>query len=264
MKKACLLFFAVLFITSVSHAEDIDLFILAGQSNAQGWVGTGADYPKDPHGSDATIRFYWVAPGLSDSAGQWTTLQPQGDKYLSYFGPEVSFARRLKAAGYNPAIFKYSRGSTSIAQHWKGPGNGLLYDQMVYELKKALTGLEKEGHKIRVRGLVWIQGESDAKTPAMANAYQSGLKRLIDDFRRNVVRDPRLPVMLGVDEQHHHVKVNPQVVRAQQALAHGGRYIVFTSMLGLEKSDGAHLSPAGLERHGQRLYEAYQTINRGQ
>lgn len=94
--------------TSQSEAgRPVDLFVMAGQSNMQGWQGDAKDYPADPRGVDKAIRFYWVTPGHSPSQGQWTSLMAQGGRFpKGHFGPEVGFARQLKSAGLNPAIFK--------------------------------------------------------------------------------------------------------------------------------------------------------------
>jgi hypothetical protein len=264
VKTLLTLFLAAVFAAHDAIAEECDLFIIAGQSNAQGWTGDAAHYPVDQHGVDNTIRFYWVTPGHSSSNGKWTTLKAQGGLFKKgHFGPEVTFARSLRLAGYNPAIFKYSLGATSIANDWKGPGDGKMYGQMVAEFKKALALLEKDVQGVKVRGFVWIQGESDAQTPVMAEAYKERLKLLIEDLRENVARNPNLPVILGVDEQHPFVKDNYQVVRAQQALAKEGQDIVFTTMLGLEKADSSHLTPKGLEAHGKRIFHAYKDIPEG-
>ena len=42
-----LLFFVTFLRVDASTGEQIDLFILAGQSNAQGWMGDAAYYPAD-------------------------------------------------------------------------------------------------------------------------------------------------------------------------------------------------------------------------
>ena len=253
----------VLFFTSgFAYADDVDLFILAGQSNAQGWAGDAAQYPPDPGHLDQNILFYWDNPGRSSSQGAWTNLQAQGGIFPhGHFGPEVTFARALRAAGYHPAIFKYSQGSTSLATEWGWPGKGMMYDQMVQELREAITQLQQAGDTVRIRGFVWIQGESDANSAESAHAYKARLKAVLNDMRTRVANDPNLPVVLGVDEQHPMVEMFPEVVQAQQALARENRHMVFTSMIGLEKADVTHLTPRGLVAHGQRLFEAYRRVN---
>lgn len=262
MTSQYIVFLAAFLAADISIGEQIDLFILAGQSNAQGWMGDAAYYPADNDELDPSIAFFWVTPQHSSSNGQWTRLKPQGGRFeQGHFGPEISLARCLKNSGYQAAIFKYTLGSTSIARHWQGPGDGKLYDRMVEAFRAAVSMLSAGGHRVSVRGFVWIQGESDAETPAMAAAYKERLRLLIKDWRHHVISNPRLAVILGVDEQHPWVSKNPQVVKAQKILAQQDKRIVFTSMSGLEKADSTHLTPKGLAGHGQRICAAFKQLD---
>lgn len=241
--------------------EETDLFVLAGQSNMQGWQGDGEHYPDDANGIDKQIRFYWVTPQFSSSQGRWTCMRPQGGLFpKGHFGPEVTFSRLLVGAGYHPAIFKVSLGSTSLALVWKAPGENGMYDQMVSELENAVALLHRQGHRVSFRALVWIQGESDAESEELAAGYENRLRVLIDHFRRVVAKEERLPIILGLDEQHWWVKAIPKVLEAQQQIAEGDPQIIFTSMVGLEKADATHLTPRGLEEHGARLFAAYEQL----
>lgn len=243
--------------------KSVDLFVLAGQSNMQGYRGDAALYPVDRKKLDRKIGFYWVAPGLSSSGGEWVQLQPQVGLFpRGHFGPEVTFARELAQAGLRPVIFKYSAGSTSLAESWLAPGGRGMYDDMVKELRKAIALQEKAGNKVTVRALVWIQGESDARTDEMAANYYARLESMIKDFRENVVKNPRLPVILGVDEQHPYVKEHPVVVESQKRMALLDSCEAFTSMVGLPKFDVTHLTPAGLDAHGKLLEKAYMQLGK--
>lgn len=239
----------------------VDLFIWAGQSNAQGWMGNAAFYPEDPMGLDESILLNWTFVDNESSNGDWVNMQPQTGRFpKGHFGPEVSFGRELKNTGYNPAIFKYTKGSTGLARDWKLPGEGGVYDQMTVDLKSALKKLKNEGFDVTLRGFIWIQGESDAGEENTAREYYCNLKQMIDDLRLNVINEPHLKIILGVDEQHHFVKERPVVVEAQKKLASEDTSIVFTSMLGLPKADATHLTPEGLVAHGKRIFEAYASI----
>ena len=242
--------------------QPISLFILAGQSNMQGQMGDAAAYPNDPKQLDSTIPFYWTIPKGGLGSQTWITLGPQDEMFpMGHFGPEISFARRLTQAQEAPvAIFKFSLGSTGLAVNWKRPGEGELYDQFCQEYAKANQLLQKQGNALAPRAFVWIQGESDAETPELAAQYQARLQLLIDDFRQNQVGDAELPVILGLDEQHPWVLKNPQVMKAQEAIAATDPNIIRTSMVGLEKADTTHLTPAGLVEHGDRLAAAYLTL----
>ncbi len=257
-----LLFVLIALISAAKvRAENIGVFVMAGQSNMQGWQGNGESYPPDPNGIDRKVRFYWVTPQFSSSGGKWTFLRPQGGRFpKGHFGPEVTFARLLAMNRHNVAVFKYSLGSTGLAYVWKAPGQNGMYDQMIAELRRAIMQLRSQGHTITFKALVWIQGESDAESEELADGYGGRLKMLIDHFRMTVAKEDKLPIILGMDEQHAWVREFPKVLEAQQQLAREDPNITFTSMIGLEKADGAHLTPKGLEEHGARLFAAYREL----
>jgi len=184
MKIKLLILLTVLGVSNnACSQETIDLFIWAGQSNAQGWKGDAEFYPPDPNGLDSQIRLNYTFIEVSRSSG-WIEMQPQEGRFeAGHFGPEVTFSRKLRLAGFNPAIFKYARGSTSIHADWLAPGEGGYYDAMVADLATAVANLESQGHTVNIRGLIWIQGESDAETPAIASGYESGLVNIIEVWR---------------------------------------------------------------------------------
>lgn len=246
---------------SSSSQEKVDLFILAGQSNAQGWMGDAADYPEEAIELDDSMLLNWTFVDNESSEGEWVAMQAQKGRFpKGHFGPEVSFARELKKAGYDPAIFKYTKGATGLARDWKAPGEGGIYDHMTRDLNSAVKKLEEQGFKVTLRGFIWIQGESDAGSENTASEYYINLKQMINDLRQNVLNEPNLKIILGVDEQHPFVQERPAVLEAQQRLAEEDVNIVFTSMRGLQKADGTHLTPAGLVEHGKRIFQAYSDL----
>ena len=241
------------------HAQQIDLFIMAGQSNMQGWRSDAAQYPFDRRAQDTHIPFYFEALDYSSSNRSWQQLGPQlGHFKQGHFGPEITFARALSRSNLYPAIFKYSSGSSSLKQHWKSPGQKGQYDDMVAHLKNAIQQLEADGFTVVPRAFIWIQGESDANTDQMSNEYYWHLKKMLTHFRNNVIRNPKLPVILSVDEQHPRVQLRPQVVEAQLKLSLEDSSITFVSMIGLEKSDVTHLTAKGTIEQGKRLYFSYK------
>ncbi|WP_215225092.1 sialate O-acetylesterase [Echinicola shivajiensis] len=261
MKNFIKALFFIIIPIQVHAQKNIDLFIWAGQSNAQGYTGDAKEYPKDEQGLDKSILLNWTVSGHDSSNGEWVTMQAQKGRYpAGHFGPEVSFARQLKVAGYNPAIFKYTRGGTGLARDWKAPGEQGIYDHMVKDLKKAIDQLEKEGYVVKVHGFVWIQGETDAGDEQEAEMYQSNLNHMIDHLRNDVLAYDDLKIILGVDEQHYLVEERPIVVVAQQKIAQEDVNIIYTTMYGLPKADKTHLTPAGLVEHGNRIYKAFKVM----
>ncbi|MFT6933703.1 MAG: hypothetical protein ACJAUQ_000079 [Maribacter sp.] len=253
--------FLVSFSISLEAQNKIDFFILVGQSNAQGWMGDAQEYPKDEQHLDEAILFHWTFYGKHSSNGEWVTMQAQSGRFESgHFGTEVSFARDLKKEGYTPLIFKFCLGATGLSRDWKSPGGGGIYDAMVKDLKVAIYNLEKKGYSLNFRGFVWIQGESDAGNDQTTSDYQANLELLITDLRMEVLRDANLKVILGVDEQHSFVNKRPLVIKAQKQIAQNDRNIIYTTMYGLPKADGTHLTPAGLIEHGYRIFNAFKVL----
>ncbi len=78
---------------------------------------------------------------------------------------------------------------------------------MCRELLTAIKLLETRHFKVKVCSFTWIQGESDAQTDAMAIHYQE--RRLPAPRRhvREILHQPDLPIILGIDEQHPWVDV---------------------------------------------------------
>lgn len=246
-------------------AECFSVIVLAGQSNAQGWMGDGRDFRKEP--VDERIPFRWMIMGRnsmltgeSQHGKGWDTLGPQegicgyGNPAL-HFGPEIQLARTLAGAGKSIAIIKTTIGASSLYGDWRLPGQGGLTDAMLDEVAEAMNELRTSGGNARLGGFVWIQGESDADTDEHARGFQGLLTELIAKLRRQW-KEPGLPVVLGLDEQHPGPTARPLVVAAQKAIAAADPMVAWTSMKGLEKADESHLTNAGLLKHGERLAEA--------
>lgn len=266
MMKFLLVF---IFLVSKVSAEEpkgvINLFVMAGQSNMLGSKGFAKDYPSAPADleKDKFIYLNWTIPSSKRTivginhreSPDWTQLESQA----GIFGPEVTFARTAINHMNPVAIFKYSVGGTSLYYDWGGPGSGGLYDDMLAKLSDAFGKLRRRGHHIRIRGLIWVQGESDAEYPMMANQYYSRMRELIRHFRASQGY-VKLPVILGVDEQHPWVKKNPVIVKAQQQLSTEDNCIAATSMRGLSKADETHLNASGILKHGERLFSAWELL----
>jgi hypothetical protein len=250
-------------------ATEYELIILAGQSNAQGWKGAGDQYPLNV-AADAEIPLYYVYPEgkksnlkMNTSDG-WGTLGPQTGRFpAGHFGLEVSLARAVLAEGGQPAVFKYSKGATSLCGAWGKPGRGKLTDSMLDYLAEALKQLKSDGHTVRVGAFIWIQGESDAgQPPEKINAeYKATFDALIAAVGETIGQET-FPIILGVDEQHKNIVKYPDgplALHKAYAKEHGNA--AFTSMIGLEKADSTHLTPAGLVEHGKVIYEADRGLN---
>ena len=252
-------------INTFSVAQNIDLFIWAGQSNALGRKGNAVEYPIDPNNYDDQILFNWTVVNQNSSNGWINSMEPQVGYFPDgHFGPEVSFSRKLVENGYNPAIFKYTLGGTSIFEHWLTPGKGGFYDFMILDLNTAINELENQGFTINFRGFIWIQGESDSNSQEAALAYFNNLNSIINDIRI-ITKTMDLPIVLGVDENYFTLpnQQQPEILNAHQKLALNDDNIKFSSMYGFPKADMTHLTPTGLINHGKNIFDTYQILISG-
>ncbi len=221
---------ASLSVPSVALAEDVRVFILAGQSNAVGY-GEGADLPAAlANQTDVLYDFFNPAsrsdPDYANTASlDWEPLTPKG--VGQWYGPEITFADQIKAAlpDRRTAVVKVAAGGTNIREHWErglpsdqkypdksqlfhslmgtldsaeyseANGNPLLYASEPTRLDNALDRLATRGDNVEFGCFLWVQGENEAGWNA-AFTYEEKLTGLIAAVREDL-GTPELPFILG-------------------------------------------------------------------
>jgi lysophospholipase L1-like esterase len=202
-------------------AREIDLLIVAGQSNA-----VGAD--TDPgemltNEADQKIMFWWKCgdppPDEHDSmsGGKWTHLQAQplgnpkkprqGRQYGNFahpdggFGPEISFARTLYTHEKKPlAVIKVAFSGTGLRRDWghTDPGEaGACYRSLISETLAAIEAAKKDGIELRPRAFGWVQGESDANANDSV-VYARKLDAMLGAIRKEL-NAPKLAALIAVN-----------------------------------------------------------------
>jgi len=149
----------------------------------------------------------------------WVDLRPGFGWYPSEFGPEVSFGYTLRQNFPNDQIYmvKYAAGATTLATDWRPDGSGECYNWFKLRVTAALQNLGNDSPI--VAGMIWMQGEGDAKTTADANAYASNLTNFIAKVRADFAT-PDMPFVLGRISDYYLSRVGGVTVRAaQQAVA---------------------------------------------
>jgi len=170
--------------------EETRVFIFAGQSNM---VGSDAltehidDFP-DFKGAGTTqkdVLYSYILGNGDESSGDWTPLRP-----LRSFGPEVTFARRVKQrVNYPIAIIKSAVGGTTVAFDWNpdAPDKGQkLYPRTLRLIRESLQELEKRGIRYRLEAVMWHQGENDMLDRNLYPQYADGLTKLIARLREDL------------------------------------------------------------------------------
>ncbi len=238
----------LLCLTAHARGESRDLVVVAGQSNAVGYDAYAEELPADA--GDAQTLFWWRVgdppPDEFDgtSARQWTHLQFQprteamsgeaakktGRQYGNFnrkskggFGPEIGLARTLASREHKPlAILKTAFSGTSVAGDWDIERTGETqncYRAMLEESKLALEAARQKGIQLRIRALVWVQGESDANAKD-APVYAANLTKMLEKLRADLGA-PEMALLLGVNTRFGNGKnpFLPSVIESQKSVA---------------------------------------------
>lgn len=185
MKNIVLFFVVLVLFQQKLAAQKMQLFLLAGQSNA---VGQGDSLkslkclPNTAYEFDATTNDFFP---LKDPAGKaWKLFQRAGTGSVA-----PSFAKRLnELTGNHIYMVTAARGGASchkkaeMSNYDTWDTNGKLFEQAIEKTKMA-----EAKARIKLSGIIWMQGERDANAilngQMKAAEYQDALKNLIKRFR---------------------------------------------------------------------------------
>ena len=175
-----------------ANADEVDVYLIGGQSNATG-QGYMRNIPKTFKVDTAVQFFYSKYLNQGRGGGVWRPLC-QASETMDKFGVELSMGTALQK--YYPhrkiALIKHALSGSNLFQQWN-PGNrtgekrGPEFVKWLNTVQMALETLKKKGHTPVVRAMVWLQGEADARFDAgEENSLQYGqnLKNFIEEVRR--------------------------------------------------------------------------------
>ncbi len=189
-----------------AHCADTDpktlrVFILAGQSNMVGTHSRVADISGFPPFADLdqpqkdVLFSYKLGREQMQASDGWIAMQPTGD----YFGPELSFARRVSQNIEAPiAIIKCASGGTTLGGDWDPdePSGFKLYPLALEHVRASLAELDRKKIAYRIEGFMWHQGENDMFGKAFKPIYAQNLKNFIACWRRDL-KTPKLKFYIG-------------------------------------------------------------------
>ncbi len=172
-------------------AEEVtQVFLFAGQSNMVGADATTEridDYPDFKGASEpqSDVLYSYILGNGDEASKGWGPLKP-----LRSFGPEVTFARRVKQqAGFPIAIIKSAVGGTTVAFDWNpdAPDKGQkLYPRTLQLVRESLAELDKRGIRYRLEAVMWHQGENDMLDRNLYKQYADGLMKLVARLRADL------------------------------------------------------------------------------
>lgn len=283
-----LLFSLLLMLAGSVYAGPVRVFLVAGQSNANGSGTDAAALAAAPE--DAEILFYYrtgapPADGTdASSGGAWTHLQAQTDNpgngnFLNPnggFGPEIGIGRELYSNLDTPlAVIKIAYNGTYLYSDWNAvdPAGFRLFPVLLAETRTALQALRDLGHEPWLSGIFWMQGESDAKSaataspappqPQTADAYPAHLRALVSALRAEWGSE-RIPVVIGrlaaIDTTNppgSSFRYWDSIRAGQEAVAGRDWMGAWVDTDDLTKSDWLHYDSAGMLTLGQRMAQAW-------
>lgn len=205
--------------TSTASAENpktIDVYILSGQSNMAG------------SGTVKELDAKWQQP----IEGAFIYKK---DKFVTFeagttgrFGPELGFAHYLRNnQPGRPELYliKFALSGQPLDAGWgaakaqgggfagpepgpnrktfypgtspEDPNIGLHYQRLHAHIAKAIKALKDNGYTPAVKGIVWMQGEADAKHEVSAGRYDRSLALLKSRLEEDFANSKDIPFVFG-------------------------------------------------------------------
>ena len=169
-----------------------DVYLIMGQSNASG-VAPHIDlkekepdlYQKYSEGNTKVLMSFDVDERIQK---EYVPTQWGFGNNENLFGPEIGIAETLSQKEETSYIIKatYS-GSCLLTQYVKDTGQKqVFYNRFIEFIKQQLRLLESQGKNPRVRGLFWMQGESDTNFYPSSDKYLKGERYFVNYLRSDL------------------------------------------------------------------------------
>lgn len=175
--------------------KEATVILLGGQSNASGCSldeylkrnVSAEKYAQYQSGFDNVYINH--LSGANRSAGFVKCASFQGE-LQGAFGPELGLADKLNKLYPDKTFFiiKCAWGGTNLYEQWLSPSSfgmtGKLYKQFVAYVTASIEYLQSKNYDVRIAGMCWMQGESDAFSVKNSTDYAKHLENFIADIRK--------------------------------------------------------------------------------
>ena len=176
------------------------VILLGGQSNASGcsrdeYLKTGVSSEKYTSLENGFENVYinYFASNTNVSPGFVKSSTKQGEAG-GFFGPELGLAAKLNELYPDETFFiiKWAWGDTNLYDQWLSPSSngktGKLYQHFVAYVEASMEYLLSKNYDVKIEGMCWMQGESDSFSTKNATNYETHLRNLIQDMRKEFSR----------------------------------------------------------------------------
>lgn len=231
------------------QTKPLKIFILAGQSNMQGYgiISAGKDEDLD-HAAANDFKY------LKDKSGEWVErkdvwyYEKDGERVSNLrvgygataarfgpkIGPELAFGHEMgNTFDEQVLLIKCAWGGQALAGPWRSPSagpnpevpaeyTGNRYREMLEIVKDVTSNLKKyypayKGQGYEIAGFFWHQGWNDATKPQFTAEYTKNMIHFVADVRKDlgVKNLPFIIATSGMGGKGTNVVV-PQLKAAQQ------------------------------------------------
>jgi len=243
-----------------ASAELIDIFLIGGQANGGGRAHVSGLVPPIDQPQDDVEIYYRKDPQLNANEftapeEQWIDLQPGTG---ADFGAELTLGRNLADVlpDRNFGFIKYALDEGDLARQWNpffphfGPGS--QWRAFMEIIDEATQAIVDRGDTFRFVGMLWVQGEADAKNSKDANAYADNLAHLIHHVRLNFGED--LPFLIAETYTGH---FGETIAAAQIDVVNNTTNTALLPTRDLTVFDDVHYDWLGQRTLGERAADAW-------
>ena len=220
--------------------KSIDILLIGGQSNAVGCTFVST--------LDENLRNF-VAPNvlLYQEGNFAPVFQSKLIKGIQcgmghcpeQMGIEYGMAHRLhEATAREIGFIRYAYGGTTLFSHWQAnyesepkalTDTGYCYHNFLQTVRNGLQVYRENGYEPTIKGMVWMQGETDANTQETATVYEANMKNLFTRFRKDLGL-PTLKIIVGeIATQKDHAPYSDEIRAIQRRVSNADEYCVFLS-----------------------------------
>lgn len=234
----------------VADYSSIDVYIIAGQSNAdgRGYINQLEAAYKRRY----TIPYLWQnrINSIENIYSPTSTLQDR-------FGVELSIAGELEFRNTNAIILKRAIGGIPLY-----PLSGYLYcwkigkSNSMYPLLKTMIDTVKEindGKTINWK-FVWLQGETDAEHQEAAAAYQQNMEELISQLKTDTSES--IKIAIGKLKESTYGDYIAEVNQAFENIASSDVNVTVVDTDSLQLYDAYHYTTDSFNKLGIMMYNA--------
>lgn len=165
---------------AAAQAKPIDVFLIAGGSNA---VGFGATDKSPKVSAESVLQFsngsIFAGNDPVGNASTGSTWPQFGTTYTNKTDRRIAF---VPAASTNSSLI------TKLGGTWD-PASGSAFSESIQNTRAAIQALEVAGYSPDLKGILWSQGEIDALAininSVSASEYHAALQTLVAGFRKS-------------------------------------------------------------------------------